>query len=324
VRLQIWDLAPATYARHPLHCGDRGWCEANCSVDLWIELLHTAGHQPIAALPFVFTVEVEGDQWTFFKFPFGDLEALFGVDVFELNVWRSLKDHVAEQVARGRPAIVEVDAFYLPDTLGTSYQTEHVKTSIGIQALDDNERWLGYFHNAGYFELAGEDFAGIFRLEQPLADPRFLPPYVEVVKLDKPPTQTDGTLIDASIALLRKHLARRPVENPFHRYAAGLSKDLEWLDGKPLASFHNYAFATLRQCGAAFELGAAYLRWLEADGQRGLGRAVEGCSEIAATAKALQFKAARAVNTRRRLDAEPMLQAMATAWDDTMTSLANW
>ena len=77
--------------RHRLHGGDRVWPEANCYIDLWIELLHTAGADPMAALPFVFAVDVEGDQWTFFKFPPADLEALYGVRMIELNVWRSLR-----------------------------------------------------------------------------------------------------------------------------------------------------------------------------------------------------------------------------------------
>ena len=42
---------------------------------------------------------------------------------------------------------------------------------------------------------------------------------------------------------------------------------------------------------------------------------------IATTAKALQFKAARAVNTRKPLDPAPMLDTMAAAWDETMTTL---
>ena len=75
--------------------------------------------------------------------------------------------------------------------------------------------------------------------------------------------------------------------------------------------FHSYAFATLRQCGAAFELAGAYLRWLEARGESGLERAAEGCELIATTAKALQFKTARAVSTREPLDAAPMLEKMA-------------
>ena len=79
---------------------------------------------------------------------------------------------LTEQLALGRLAIVEVDAFYLPDTAGTSYRCEHVKTSIGIQALDPEARRLGYFHNAGYYELAGEDFTGVFRLQGRLTDKR--------------------------------------------------------------------------------------------------------------------------------------------------------
>ena len=122
VMLRLWNLDPAAYARHPLHCADRAWPESNCYVDLWVELLHTAGAEPLAALPFALAVDVEGDQWTFFKFPLADLEALYGVSVFELNVWRPLVVHVAEQLALGRPSIVEVDAFYLPDTAGTSYR----------------------------------------------------------------------------------------------------------------------------------------------------------------------------------------------------------
>ena len=319
--IRLWDLDASTYAQHPLHCEDRVWPESNCYIDMWVELLHAAGAEPLAALPFALTVDLEGDQWTFFKFPLADLEALYGVTVFELNVWRSLAAHVAEQLALGRAAVVEVDAFYLPDTAGTSYRAAHVKTSIGIQALDADDRWLGYFHNAGYYELAGDDFAGLFRLEGHLTDPEYLPPYVEVAKLGHRPQLTGRPLHEASLALLRSHLARRPFTNPFCRYAARFRRDLEWLVGEPLSCFHNYAFATLRQCGAAFELAAAYLRWLEAGGECGLEPATAACTRIATTAKVLQFKTARAVNSHKPLDAAPLLDEMAAAWDQAMTTL---
>jgi hypothetical protein len=297
------------------------WPESNCYIDLWVELLHAAGAQPLAALPVALTVDVEGDQWTFFKFPIADLEALYGVQVLELNVWRSLAAHVVEQIALGRVAIVEVDAFYLPDTSGTSYRSEHVKTSIGIQAIDMGGRTLGYFHNAGYYELGGDDFAGLLRLEGHLTSPEYLPPYVEVAKLGN--RQPRGrALHEASTVALRAHLAKRPAENPFRRYAERFPRDLEWLAGEPLAVFHNYAFATLRQCGAAFELAGAYLRWLDGDSDCALQPAAEACARIATTAKALQFKTARAVSTRKPLDAAPMLETMAAAWDETMAALA--
>jgi hypothetical protein len=318
----VWDLDPAAYERHPLHSIERAWPESNCYVDLWVEMLHAAGADPLAAMPFVLSIDVEGDQWTFFKFPLADLEALYGVKVFELNVWRSLAAHVADQLAQGRPTIVEVDAFYLPDTQGTSYRTNHVKTSIGIQALDLEGRRLGYFHNAGYYELSGDDFDGVFRLAGHLTDPEYLVPYVEVAKLGARPHRANGALLETSVALLKSHLSQRPGENPFRRYAARFPSDLAWLSGESLALFHNYAFATLRQCGAAFELGGAYLRWLGGHGEPGLDRAAENCALIATTAKTLQFKTARAVNTRKVLDAAPMLDSMALAWDETMDTLA--
>ena len=66
-------LEPALYQRHRLHTQERSWAETNCYVDIWIELLHAWGFEPIAALPFTVAIDFEGDQWTFFKFPHADL-----------------------------------------------------------------------------------------------------------------------------------------------------------------------------------------------------------------------------------------------------------
>jgi hypothetical protein len=322
VTLRVWDLDASAYARHALHREDRAWPEANCYVDLWVELLHSAGAEPLAALPFTLGIDVQGDQWTFFKFPSADLELLYGIDVFELNVWLPLPVHVSEQLVLGRPVIAEVDAFHLPDTAGTSYRLEHVKTSIGIQALDAGACRLGYFHNAGYYELQGEDFAGVFRLEVP-PDRAYLPPYVEVARLDARPKQSGRAQLEASLALLRAHLARRPTVNPFRRYAIRFPADLAALAGEPIGRFHSYAFATLRQCGAAFELAAAYLRWLETVGERGLASVAGACDLIASTSKTLQFKAARAVSGGRPFDSSMSFDTMAGAWDDTMAALVH-
>jgi Domain of unknown function (DUF1839) len=318
---ELWPLDPAAYARHALHRTDLAWPESNCYVDLWIELLHTWGAEPLAALPFTLAVDLEGDQWTFFKFPLADLYTLYGVEVFELNVWDRLVAHLEEQLALGRPSLVEVDAFHLPDTVGTSYHVEHVKTSIGIQALDAGERRLGYFHNAGYYELEGRDFASVFRLEDHQTHPEDLPPYVEVAKFRARPRLANHELLVASLDLLAAHVARLPRDNPFRRYASRFPADLERLAGQPLAQFHRYAFATLRQCGAAFELAAAYLRWIHANGEHGLDQIAGACDVIATTAKTLQFKTARFVNTRRPFDAAPLIDTMAAAWDETVTGL---
>jgi hypothetical protein len=317
----IRPLDPATYGRHPLHEGERIWPESNCYVDLWIELLHAARLEPLAALPFTLAIDLEGDQWTFFKFPLADLYDLYGIDVIELNIWRPLIDHIRDQLAQRRPTIVEVDAFYLPDTAGTSYRAEHVKTSIAVQALDCERRRLCYFHNAGYYELEGSDFVDVFRLDGDAGVAIHLPPYAEVVKFSARAPRAGLELVGASRELLRRHLSRRPEVNPFRRYKRQFSSDLEHLAGGSLVRFHAYAFATVRQCGAAFELASAYLRWLEVNGEGDLASAAAACEEIATHAKALQFKAARAVNTGRPFDPSPMLDAMADRWEQAMSAL---
>ncbi len=319
---RIWPLDASAYDRHPLHQGDRAWTLSNCYVDVYVELMHAAGLEPLAALPFTLAIDAEGDQWTFIKFPLADLRALYGLDVFELNVWRPLLEHVETQLLLGRPSIVEVDAYYLPDTFDVSYHTEHVKTSIGVQALDTAAKRLGYFHNAGYYELEGSDFAGVFRVDDPETGSVHLPPYVEVVKLPSPRSQpTTRSLVARSLELLAATLARVPDQNPFRRYSAHFSRDLSWLTREPLAQFHRYAFATFRQIGSAFELGAAYVRWLQANGEGGLGSISAACDVVASSAVTLQLKTARAVRTHRPFDAEPLLGAMADAWEETLAGL---
>ncbi len=318
---ELWRLDPAAYDSHPVHRAELVWPESNCYVDLWVELLHTSGVEPMAALPFTLTVDLEGDQWTFFKFPLADLYALYGIEVFELNIWDGLLRQVEQQLFLGRPCLVEVDAFHLPDTAGTSYQVEHVKTSIGIQALDADAGRLGYFHNAGYYELDGRDFSGVLRLDEHLRAPEFLAPYVEVAKLRMRAPLSGRALVNVSLDLLAANLARLPRVNPFRRYAVRFAEDLEQLSGNSLEWFHRYAFATFRQAGAAFELAGAYLRWLQANGEHQLEPIAAACDVIATTTKALQFKTARFVSTGRSFDASMLLDTTAAAWDHATVAL---
>src|SRR3954469_4497093 len=168
---------------HALHSAERNWPETNCYVDLWIEVLHAFGLDPRAALGFTVAQDFEGDQFTFFKFPLEDLQALFALMVQELAIYDEVESHTAQQLQRGRLVLVEMDSFYLPDTRGTAYRHEHVKTTVGIAHLDCGARELGYFHNAGYYRLSGEDFDGVFRRLPALKNnPELLFPYVEFVK----------------------------------------------------------------------------------------------------------------------------------------------
>ena len=97
------------------------WPETNCYIDLWIEVLAARGLPPEAMFGFTLTQDFEGDQFTFFKVPLEDLEALYGIRSTELAIYDRVETHVAEQLRRGRLCLVEMDSFYMPDTHGVGY-----------------------------------------------------------------------------------------------------------------------------------------------------------------------------------------------------------
>jgi len=302
--------APARAARHALHDARRTWPETNCYTDLWIELLHARGCDPTAMLACTVAVDWEGDQWTFFKPATADLRALYGVDVRELTVWRGLPAHLAEHTTRGRVVLVEVDAHFLPDTAGTTYRTGHSKTTIGVDAIAPAARALTYFHNAGHFELAGDDYDGALGLG-PHARADGLPPYAELAVLDRIVHRDPPELRAVARERLARHVACLPDHNPVGAYAAQLDRDVAWLAAGEPDVFHRYAFATLRQCGAAWELAASFLRWLGGEA----GDAAPRFDALAAAAHTLQLRLARVAYTRKPADLSAPLAAMAAEWD---------
>jgi len=314
-------LQAADYLVHHLHRDDRAWVEKNCYVDVWIEALHALRLDPTAMLGFTVGLDFEGDQWTFFKPPHRDLSSLYGVDVFELNVWRGdILAHAEHHVREGKLVFTEADAFWMPDTAGTDYRRQHTKSTIVINAIDRDAQKLGYFHNAGYYELKGEDFVHLFRVGYP-HDPAFLPLFAEYARVDRIHRLPIGELTAASIEVLKSHLVRLPDRNPIRRFAQQFPGDVVWLQNEGLPLYHGYAFATLRQLGANFELASIYLEWLTANGQDGLSDAQAAFAEISAGAKAMVLKTARAVHAKRAVDFVPMLDAMATSWDVGMDQL---
>ncbi|SNB72270.1 protein of unknown function [Arboricoccus pini] len=300
---------------HALHGSERIWLETNCYTDLWIEVVHAMDAQPVAMLPFAIDQEFEGDQFTFFKPPLEDLRTLFGVKVQELAIFDDIVGHVIEQVERDRLVIVELDAFYLPDTQGASYHQEHVKTTVGIAEIDPGERRLGYFHNAGYFHLEGEDFTRIFRLAPDQRDqPELLFPYVEMVKREVHPLR-GAALRVASLSLLRRYLHNRSRANPFVAFRERfLANEPELLE-RPMPRFHAYAFNNLRQAGANAELLGSYLEWLAGQGESRLEQPRADALRIAEIMKVMQFQLARAVHRRRPMDARPLLAELETTHD---------
>ena len=313
-------LDPRTYRRHAIHGEGRVWAETNCYTDLLVELAHGLGHDPVAMLPFTLAADFEGDQWTFFKPSWCDLYELYGFDVQELAIWKPTVEHVAEQVAAGNPVLVEVDSFYLPDTAGTAYRTAHAKTTIGVNEIDVSSGRLGYFHNAGYFELHGEDFCELFQIVVKPHE-RVLPPYVEFIKRRPEFIPPRGpALLELSVALLAKHLERAPRTNPFGRFRERFAADLAALMKQDIARFHAYSFANLRQYGACFELAETYLRWLGQQGVDGVSASAAAFRAIAESAKAFQFQLARSMARKKPLDLSP-IDAMAADWDRGMAPL---
>lgn len=304
-----------------LHADERQWVEKNCYIDVWIELIHALDLEPRAVLPFTIAIDFEGDQWTFFKPPHGELRELYGIDVQELNIWRPLIEHAVEHLESGKLINTEADAFWLPDTSGTDYRRQHTKSSMVLSAVDLERRRLEYFHNASFYALEGEDFAALFRLETP-ADPGFLPLFAEVMRVDRIVKRAPAELAQLSRALLRKHAAQRPATNPVRRFQERFERELPNLQDRGLAFYHAWAFATTRQLGAAFELAALNLRWLADHDQRDVGDASEAFEQISVVSKSFILKVARAVNAKKPLDATQTFDELATSWDRGMDRLS--
>lgn len=309
----IAGLDASAYVRHALHRPECLWTEKNCYVDVWIELIHALGQEPLAMLPFAAAIDFEGDQWTFYKPPHEELRELYGVDVQELNVWRPLLEHALDYLPAGKLISTEADAFWLPDTLGTDYHRKHTKSTIILAELDLTARRLGYFHNAGYYSLQGEDFAHLFRLDMP-PDPAFLPLFAETVRTDGLVRRENAELQRMSCELWRRHLRRMPKHNPVEVFAERIAAELAAMHSRGLDHYHAWAFANIRQLGSAFELVAANLQWLQAGGMQGVDAAIAASQCIATDSKTLILKGARAVNARRALDCAGLMEKMAGAW----------
>ncbi len=316
---QILSLDPDNYSRHQIHSQERDWAETNCYVDIWIELLHSLGYEPIAAMPYTLAIDFEGDQWTFFKFPLADLDTLYGIDVQELAIWQPLTQHIEQQVSLGRPVLVELDSFFLPDTAGTAYKMAHVKSTVAINEIDIKAQHLGYFHGQGYYHLSGDDFIDVFRLRGK-PDPAVLSPYVEIAKQRNTRKLSANETVKASIAILRKQLSLLPDKNPFDAFKIRFEQDLKWLTQQDLDAFHQYSFATLRQFGACYELAATYLNWLTENGEEQLVSIAQQIKSISETAKVYQFQLARMISRGKELDLNPIDQ-IAETWSVCMQQL---
>jgi len=179
-----------------------------------------------------------------------------------------------------------------------------------VEAIDPEGELLRYFHGTGLHQLEGEDYRGVFRLGRAFSDD-VLPPYTELVRFDLAPALTGEDLRAAALEAMRGHLAHRPRDNPFERFAAQLERDLPRLLEGDAADYHDYAFATARMVGSAFEVAASHAEWVL--GERA-GEAAAHMREIVEGSKVLSFRLAR----RRAFDPRETLTGLATSWDRAM------
>lgn len=309
--ISLLDLDPAAYVPHPIHGDDRTYSETNCYVDCLVEFVHASGLEPAAMLGGAVASDFELDQWTFFKPTPGDLFALYGIDLHEVQPYRGFPTLIATRLAAGQTVMPEVDSFYLPDVVATAYRTDHVKSTIIAESIDEDAKVLRYFHNTAYHELSGEDYEKLFAT---YSGDGHLPTYVELLRPGAGPAPSGDDLREVARSLLAGYLARRPAENPFARFSAQLEADLPALIEGSSEDYNAYAFHNPRMVGASMELLATHVRWLF--GEEG-EKAAASLDDVVGGSKMLLFRLAR----QRPFDVAGVVGPMAEAYDAAVTGL---
>ena len=299
---------------HAWHSGERVWSTTNAQVDVWIELLHALDLDPAPVLFPALCADFEGDQWTMLGVAPADLWSCYGIAVEELCVWRPLLAHLVEQLDRGHAVMVEVDEFHLPDMIGSSYQREHVKTVIAVTGYDRHAHTLRYMHGTFGGVVGGEDLDALLVAGIGSAQ---LPPTTRVVKLDRMAARTAAERSQVGIALARFHATRLPTRNPVRAFADALRPHSGWLSGGDAEHYQRWAFATLHQCGASFELGADVCAWLAGHGEP-LMNAVPHLRMVSQAARTLHQRLVRVPQSGRVPDVTQTVEDMARSWDDAM------
>ena len=302
---------------HAWHTGERVWSTTNSHLDVWIELLHALGLDPAAVLTPTLCTDFNGDQWTFTSICPADLWACYGISVEDLIVWRPLLAHLVEQLDRGNAVLVEVDAFHLPDMIGSSYQREHVKTLIAVTGYDRHAHRMRYLHGAVGAEVGGEDLDALMTAGIGSAQ---LPPHAQIVKLNRVAHRSVAERAHLGIALARFHATRMPSSNPVREFGEALRAHGAWLAGGDAEHYQRWAFATLHQCGSSFELGADVCAWLAVHGEP-VAAAEQHLRLLAYSARALHQRLVRVPQSGRMPDVSLTVEEMARSWDDAMAIL---
>ncbi len=131
-------------------------------------------------------------------------------------------------------------------------------------------------------------------------------------------------LTRSSCELWRRHMLRRPKDNPLRRFQQRFERDLPALQEAGLNHYHAWAFATTRQLGAAFEAAAQNLKWLASRGHPQVTQAALAFRQISDGAKTFILKGARAASSKRAFDGAATFDSLASAWTHGMKVIDAW
>ena len=312
-------IGPSRLAWRGAHgwCNDgRVWPASNSRLDAWISLLHTLGLDPAPLLMSTLCADFEGDQWSAVSVDPADAWACYAIAIQELVVWRPLLAHVVSQLDRGNAIVCEVDGFHLAGD-PPSYQREHHKTVIIATGYDRRSHSLRYLHGASEGRVEGEDLDALLTAGIGSAQ---LPPFAQVVRLERLAARSVAERSVLGVALARLHGTRIPDRNPFRAFADAMREHGAWLAGGGDDHFRKWAFATTQQCGAAFELASLVTAWLHSHGEP-VGAAVAPLRQASVGVRALHQRLARVPHAGRMPDVNDTMAECADAWDAAMTVL---
>lgn len=310
-------ITPDAFRPHSMHATERIWSETNCYVDLWVELIHLLGADPRPAMASVLDARFDGLQWSFVKPQTEDLRDLYGIRVDEMNVWKPFHEHLIDNLTHGYLSTVEVDSHWLPDTAGTTYRAEHGKTTIVPLTIDPTRRTMIYLHNAGCYDLSGDDFDGCLGID---GHAPLLPPYLEQVAVDVDRLDAGPAAGDRDLKRIRDHFARRAPGNPVADLGRRVVTEVDWVRSAGPEAFHLWSFGTFRQVGATAEIAADIARYLVERGVGDAAGAIEPFIAVATAAKSGQFRMARAARGRA-VDLTETVDAMADGWAAAVDAL---
>jgi hypothetical protein len=80
----------------------------------------------------------------------------------------------------------------------------------------------------------------------------------------------------------------------------------------------------VRQLGAAFELAAQNLRWMQSLGAVVPAESITQFEALSGSCKTFILKGARAVNSKRALPVHEMLEPVALAWERGIAALGHF